>query len=456
MPADPRPRLSARLRAPLQLHPAQVIVLAFGAAVTIGTFLLMLPASTRGPGGSTFVDALFHATSAVCVTGLSSVDTANHWTVFGQVVLLVLIQIGGLGIMTFASILGLVVARRLGLRTRLQTARESSVVDQGDLRRLLFGVAKISISVELVVALALTLRWWLGYDYEFARALWLGVFHSITAFNNAGFALWTDNLMGFASDAWICIPICVGVILGGLGFPVMLELRRELRWTLHWTLNTKIVVSMTAALLLGGTVVITALEWSNPGTLGALAPPARILAGFTQAVMPRTAGFNTVDIAELNPATWFAMDALMFIGTGPAGTGGGIKVTTFAVILFIVYAEIRGEGAVNLFGKRLPRSAQREAITVAALSFTVITFGTMLLMLLDGLDLDRSLFEVTSAFTTTGLTAGVTGDLSPAAKVVLVFLMFAGRLGPITLASAIALRRSSRLYEYPKERPIIG
>ena len=443
-------------RRALNLHPAQVIVVAFAGVVALGTALLMLPISRRGPGGTDFVDAFFHATSAVCVTGLSSVDTATHWTFFGQLVLIVLVQVGGIGIMTFASILGLVVARRMGLRTRLQTATETNVVDQGDLRRLLWGVARISFAVEIVVAIVLTLRWWLGYDEALLDAIWLGVFHSIASFNNAGFALWSDSLVGFATDAWICLPVAIAVIIGGLGFPVLLELRRELRTSLHWSLNSKIVVSTTVIVLIVSTVFVTAVEWSNPKTLGALDPPARMLAGFFQAVMPRSAGFNTVSIADMHPATWFGIDILMFIGGGPAGTAGGIKLTTFAVLVFIVVSEIRGEGAVNLFGKRLPESAQRQAITVAALFATVIAGGTMLLMLFDGFELDHSLFEVTSAFTTVGLSTGVTPDLSDASKILMIFLMFAGRLGPITVASAIALRRTDRLYQYPKERPIIG
>lgn len=444
------------LRRSLQPHPAQVIVVAFATTVTIGTGLLMLPIARQGPGGTDFATALFHATSAVCVTGLSAVDTASHWTGFGQAVLLVLVQIGGLGIMTFASILGLVVARRIGLRARLQTAHESQVVDQGDLRRVLWNVARISFSVELVLAVVLTLRWWLGYDESFGHAVWLGVFHGVAAFNNAGFGLWSDSLTRFAADPFICLPIAIGVILGSLGFPVLMELRREFGDRLHWSLNTKIVVTASIALLVVSAVFITAVEWSNPKTLGALDPPGRVLAGFFQAVMPRSAGFNSVPIGELHPATWFAMDILMFIGGGPAGTAGGIKVTTFVVLVFIVVSEVRGEGAVNLFGKRLPRSAQRQAITVAALASTMIVAGTMLLMLIEGFELDHSLFEVTSAFTTVGLSTGLTADLSVAGKLLMVFLMFAGRLGPITLASAIALRRTNRLYEYPKERPLIG
>lgn len=440
----------------MQLHPAQVIVIAFAGAVTLGTIALMLPAATTGPGSGRFADALFHATSAVCVTGLSAVDTATHWTIFGQAVLLVLVQIGGIGIMTFASILGLVVARRLGLRARLQTAHESNVVDQGDLRRLLWGVVRISLSVELVLAVVLTLRWWLAYDESFGHAVWLGVFHAVAAFNNAGFALWADSLSRFVADPFICIPIAVGVFLGSVGFPVLLQLRHELRDTMRWSLTAKIVVVWTLLLLALSMVFLTAVEWSNPKTLGALDPPARVLAGFFQAVMTRSGGFNSVPIDQLEPASWFGMDILMFIGGGPASTAGGIKVTTFAVLVMIVFSEIRGEGAVNLFGKRIPDGAQRQAITVVALASFAIAVGTMLLMVIDGFELDHSLFEVTSAFTTTGLSTGLTSELSPATKYLMVVLMFAGRLGPITLASAIALRRTSRLYDYPKERPLIG
>ncbi|MDO9352099.1 MAG: potassium transporter TrkG [Solirubrobacteraceae bacterium] len=457
-PRGPRLRLLG-LQLPMRalaLHPAQVIVLAFSAVVALGTVLLMLPISKQGPGGTDFFNAFFHAVSAVCVTGLSSVDTGTHWTTFGEAVLLVLIQVGGFGIMTFASILGLVVARRLGLRGRLQTAAESQTLNQGDLRRVLWGLARISFIVEVSIAVILALRWWLGYDEPLGHAIWLGVFHSVGSFNNAGLALFSNSLIDYATDPFICLPVAIGVILGGLGFPVLMELRREFGDKLHWSLNTKIVVVVTAALLVVSTILITALEWGNAATLGAHDPPARVLGGFFQAVMPRSGGFNTVDIGLMHPETWFAIDVLMFIGGGPAGTGGGIKVTTFAVLVFLVYTEIRGEGAVNIFGRRLPRSVHRQAITVAALAVTTIILATFLLMILEPLNLDHALFEVTSAFTTTGLSTGATADLSPASQMLLVFLMFAGRIGPITLASAIALKRANRLYEYPKERPIIG
>lgn len=464
-------------------------MLAFAAVILTGTGLLLLPASSTGVAPTTVLQALFTATSAVTVTGLAVVDTATHWSVFGQVVIMLLIQAGGFGIMTFASILGLVVARRLGLRSRLTAATEGRALGAGDLRSVLIGVARATIAIELVATLLLAARFMIGYEASLGTALWRGLFHAVSSFNNAGFGLYSDNIVPFASDAWICLPIAGAVILGGFGFPVLFELWRTIdgpwhrvtergarrggrevargragqRWVMsarrrrgRWTLNTTLVLVTSVALLLVGTVWTLALEWSNPATLGALDPPGRVLAAFFHSTVSRTAGFNSVDIGAMQPATLLGTDILMFIGGGPAATAGGIKVTTFAVLTAIVLSEARGDGAVNAFGKRIPRAAQRQAMTVAALAVFAVISGTMALMLLTDVGLDRSLFEATSAFATVGLSTGITGDLPGAAQVVLIVLMFAGRLGPVTVASAIALRRQRRLYEYPKERPIIG
>ncbi len=436
--------------------PARAIVAAFAGAVAVGTVLLLLPVATAGPGRATFVEALFTATSAVCVTGHLVVDTPTYWSTFGQVVILVLIQVGGLGIMTMASLLGLLVSRRLGLRTRMTAATETRSVGTGDVRSVIAGVVRTSLLFEVVTSAFLAARLGLGYDEPPSRALWLGVFHGVSAFNNAGFALYSDSLTRFAADPWICLPIAVAVIAGGLGFPVLIQLRRELRCPRRWTLNTRMVLAATAVFLVGGTVFVTSLEWSNPATLGALDPPGRLLAGFFQAVMPRTAGFNTVEIGAMDHATWLGLVALMFIGGGPASTAGGIKLTTFSVLFFVIYAEVRGEGAVDAFGKRLPSAVQRQAITVALAAIAVVMTATLTLLILTDFDLDETLFEVVSAFSTVGLSTGVTARLPAAGQLVLVALMFIGRAGPITLATALALRYQTRLYERPKERPIIG
>ena len=434
----------------------------FALTILVGTALLMLPNSRVGPGGASFLEALFTATSAVCVTGLTVVDTAVYWTPFGQVVILLLIQIGGFGIMSFASVVGLAIARKLSLRSRITAAAETKSVGLEDVKGLVLGVVRISLAIEITVAALLALRFMLGYGEPVGRAIWLGVFHSVSSFNNAGFALFSDNLMGFATDAWICLPISAAIILGGLGFPVIVQLRRQLRarpfsWSIRaWTMNTRIVLAGTIVLLILGTAYITAVEWFNPNTLGPFDWAGKLLAGFFQAVQTRTAGFNSIDIGQMDSASLLGMDVLMLIGGGPAGTAGGIKITTFAVLSFILWTELRGEVAVNVFGKRLSRAVHREAITIALLAVGVIISATAALMLLTDISMDALLFEAISAFATVGLSTGITAGLPWGGQVILILLMFIGRLGPITIGSAMALRERHTTYELPKERPIIG
>ncbi|ANP71394.1 TrkH family potassium uptake protein [Cryobacterium arcticum] len=439
-----------------RLHPAQAVATGFALTVLIGTGLLSLPVAKAGPGGASFAEAIFTATSAVCVTGLTVVDTATYWTPFGQVVILLLIQVGGFGVMTFASVIGLAVVRRLSLRSRVTAASEVRSVGLEDVKGLVLGVVTISLAVEMIVALLLSLRFLVGYGEPVGRAIWLGVFHAVSSFNNAGFALFTDNLMGYAVDPFICLPIAAAVILGGLGFPVIVQLRKHLRSPRQWTMNTRIVLAGTVTLLVAGTVYITAVEWSNPATLGPLDWPAKVLVGFFQSVQTRTAGFNSIDVGAMDSASLLGMDVLMFIGGGPAGTAGGIKVTTFAVLYFILVAEIRGDGVVNVFGKRLSRAVHRQAITLVLLAVFVVTASTAALMLITDIGLDALLFETISAFGTVGMSTGITAGLPPAGQAILILLMFIGRLGPITFASALALRERPPAYEFPKERPIIG
>ena len=390
------------------------------------------------------------------MTGLTVVDTPTHWSGFGQAVITASVQVGGFGIMTLASLLGLLVARHLGLRTRLITQAEARTVGLGDVGRVLRGVALLQLVVEGSVALVLAARFWLAYDDSIGRSLWLGVFHSVSAFNNAGFGLESDNLVGFVSDGWICLPLALSVIIGGLGFPVLLELERELRSPRTWSLHTKITLSGTALLVLVGWVGVLVSESGNDRTLGALSWPSRLLASFVQGVMPRTAGFNSLDYGAMHQTTWLLTDGLMFIGGGSASTAGGIKITTFAVLLFAIVAEVRGDRAVDAFGRAIPDTVVRQAVTVALLGVAVVTAATMTLLAITGLELDQVLFEVISAFATVGLTTGITPTLPHAGQYLLCALMFAGRLGTITLASALALRERTKLYALPEERPIVG
>jgi trk system potassium uptake protein len=437
-------------------HPAQLVVFAFAAAILVGTALLLAPFATDEPGSASATTALFTATSAVCVTGLVVVDTPTYWTSYGQAVILGLIQAGGLGIMTLTSVLALLVARRLGLRTRLIAQTESAAPQLADVRRLVRGVVLLSASFEALTATVLTIRFWTGYDYSFGAALWRGVFHAISSFNNAGFALWSDNLVGFATDGWICVPIAFAIIAGGLGFPVWLELRRRFALPERWSLHTKLMLAGTAFLIVFGFVAVLVFEWSNGATLGPLDPGGKLLAGFFQGVTPRTAGFNSIDYGAVQPETLLVTDMLMFVGAGSASTGGGIKVTTFVVLVLMVLAEVRGEPNVNAFGRRVPAHAQRQALVVAFIALNAVVLATLALMADSRFGFSDVLFETLSAFGTVGLSTGITPELNEVGQLILVALMFLGRTGPYTLAVALALRERRRLYRFPEERPIIG
>jgi trk system potassium uptake protein TrkH len=449
-------RQFGRPRRPVLHRPGQLVVAAFALASLAGTGLLLLPWAATGPGSAGLLDAAFTAVSAICVTGMSPVDVSAYWTVPGQVTIMALIQVGGFGIMTLASLLALLVTRRLGLRSTLSAATEGNTVSIGDVRTVIVGVLKVSLVIEAATAAVLALRFATAYDESPGRALWLGAFHGVSGFNNAGFTLFSDGLVGFVGDPWICLPLCAAVILGGVGFPVLFEVRRELRRIGRWSLHTQLTLGGTLFLLVAGFVVVTAGEWTNPATLGAHDAPTRLLAGFTQGVMPRSGGLNSLDHAEMREPTVFATSLLMFIGGGSASTAGGIKVTTFLLLFFVIVAEVRGGRDVEVSAWRVERRAQRQALTVALLSVGLIVGATMLMMWLTGLALNDALFETMSAATTTGLSIAGTGSLPDSAQVLLLVLMFVGRLGPVTLVSALALRDRQHRYRLPEGRPLIG
>ena len=438
-------------------HPVRVVASGFAWAIAVGALLLMLPVATEGDRAASFLVALFTATSAVCVTGLVVVDTATHWSTFGEVVILALIQIGGFGVMTVGSLLVVLVGRRLRARAGALTEAEMHHDGFGlDTRSVILGVVRTSLIVETLVAALLAARFVFGYEQSPARALYLGVFHAVSAFNNAGFALWGSSLEAFVTDPWVCLPIATAIILGGLGFPVLWELRRSARKPWAWTLHTRLTLSASALLLLGGTVLFTVVEWDNPKTLGGLSGGSKVLAGFFHAVNTRTAGFNSVPTAELRSESLLASDVLMFIGGGSAGTAGGVKVTTFALLAFVIWAELRGDRRVHAWNRAVPTASQRQALTVALLGVAAVVAGTWSLLVMSHLSLDVLLFEAVSAFGTVGLSAGVTSQLPAAGHLILVALMFFGRLGPVTMGAALAMRARPRAYDFPEERPIVG
>lgn len=449
------PTRRAAARAQLFRSPGWVVLTGFLSAVFVGTVLLSLPVASADGRASHVVDALFTATSAVTVTGLTAVDTSAHWSGFGHVVILGLIQIGGLGILTSASLLFMVVAKRVGLQRRLAAQLEVRTHELGGMRRLVILIASVTFATEATVATILTLRFWLGYGEPFGEALWDGVFHGISAFNNAGFALFSGSLESFSGDAIILAPVAIAVIIGGLGFPVWGELwRRSGSWA-RWSVHSKITVTATAALLVVGWVAITAFEWANDDTLGGRAAGTRLVDGVFAGSMPRTAGFTTFDYGQATQETQLLSDLLMFIGGGSGGVAGGLKVTTFALLALVVWAELRGDRQVVAFRRHVPDSIQRQALTIASLLVGAMITGTFVLVTITDLPLGLALFECISASTTTGLSVGVSEELPPAGKAVLVPLMLIGRIGPLTLGAALILRDTQRRYSQPEERIMV-
>lgn len=446
-----------------------MVALAYLIGVAVGSALLLLPIAKSGPGSASLMEAAFTTVSALCVTGLAIVDTATYWTGFGQAVILGEIAIGGFGIMALTALLAVFMANKIGLRARLSAASESGLASLGSMRSILRRVFVLTALIELLIGLILFIRFLTEYQMPVGKALWHAAFHSVSAFNNAGFALYTDSLMSFVNDPVIQLPLNLAVILGGLGFPVLIELLRSgwhslrrnqansgIRELWRWSLNLRIVVWGSTVLLVLPTMFFALVEWNNPSTLGTLSDGSKLLNAFSLAVQPRTAGFNSVDLAQAHPTSWFAMDILMFIGGGSASTAGGIKIGTAAVLAFIVWTEIRGETAVNIGNRRLPRSIQRQALTLVLLAALVVAIATFYLMLVTDYGLDRILFEVLSAFATVGLSTGITASLPNDALVVLMILMFLGRVGLMVAASALAARFTQKHFEYPKERPLIG
>ena len=437
-------------------RPARLISGAFASAIAVGSALLMLPFAKAGRGGATFEEAIFTATSAVTVTGLGIVDTDAHWTGFGSVVILALIQLGGIGIMTLASLVLVGLSGRVGLRHRLVAQQEVGVLTLGEVRHVVRAVLIISVVVEAVVAVVLTV--WLATRYEepVLRAAWLGGFHSVSAFNNAGFALYPDSLIRFAGDPLVNFAIMAAIVVGGLGVPVIGELTRNpLRWS-RWSMHTKLVLTTTVALIGVGWALICLFEWHNVATMGPMSTPQSLLTGLFQSVTARTAGFNTLDYSGMREVTWLLTGALMFVGAAPASTGGGIKITTFAILGFVILAEVRGDADVTLFKRRIPTAAQRQALAIALVGVGVVLATTIALTAIGGFGTARTLFEVISAFGTVGLSTGITTELPGLGRVMLMVLMFAGRVGPLTVATALALRTRDRRYRLPEERPLIG
>lgn len=436
-------------------HPARMVTLGFLAVVLVGTTLLLLPIAHTPEGTADLMVAAFTTVSALCVTGLITVDTATYWSPFGLGVILVLIQVGGFGVMTLATLIALTVRGRLGLRTSLAAQADTHSRALGDVRGIIARMLQMVLLIEGLVWLALTLRFRMGYDYEWGSALWHGLFHAVSAFNNAGFALYADSMIGFAGDIWVIGPVCIALVLGGLGFPVLKELLRG-RPPRTWTVHTRLTVWGSAALMVVGVATFWLFETSQGGTLAGQSLGSKSVGALGGGLFPRTAGFNGVDYGAVSEETQAITMILMFIGGGSAGTAGGIKVTTFLILAAVIWSEVRGEPDVTIGRRRIGAAVQRQALSVALLAVGLVITATVIMMILTDLPALDLGFEVVSAFATVGLSTGITAMIPPGGQVLLMTLMFLGRLGPITVAAALALNTRHRHYRLPEERPIVG
>ncbi|BCG60733.1 TrkH family potassium uptake protein [Paenibacillus sp. URB8-2] len=439
----------------LKLSPPQILVIGFAVIILIGALLLMLPVS-HVPGHSIgFLDALFTSTSATCVTGLVVKDTGTFFTTFGQIVIMLLIQVGGLGFMSMATLFALVFRRRISLRERLVLQEAMNQSSMEGIVRLIRSVLIYSLVIEACAAVLLTFRW--AFDMPLGRAAFFGVFHAVSMFNNAGFDLFGEyrSLTGYADDPVVNIVVMFLIVSGGIGFIVMsdiMDYRRKRRLSLH----SKVVLSMTAALIVIGALVLFIFEFTNPRTMGSLGWGGKIWTALFQSVTPRTAGANTLDMTGLRQASQFFIVILMFIGASPGSTGGGIKTTTFTIMIGAVIAMLRGRDDIVLFRYRLAQERVFKALTITLLALLLIVAVSMVLSTTEDAPFLNLLFETTSAFATVGLSLGLTPDLSMAGKILICLTMFAGRLGVLTLAYALGPKKGKELYRYPEGKMIIG
>lgn len=443
----------------LRLKPPQILVLGFTVMILLGSVLLSLPIATHSGESTPYMDALFTATSAACVTGLTVEDTGTYFNVFGQVVLLLLVQIGGLGFMTMATLIAFVLKKRISLKERLilQEAMNHNSIE--GIVRLIQKVLVYSLCIQAAGMVIFTIRW--SFDMPFGQALYFGLFHAISFFNNAGFDIFGPvtgpftSITRYAEDPVITLTTCLLIILGGVGFVVIADLL-EFRHKRKLTLHSKVVLSMSALLIGAGAIVIFIFEFTNPNTLGPLSWFGKIWASLFQSVTPRSGGASTLDVNALRQATQFFMVILIFIGASPGSTGGGIKTTTFAILLGAMVAMLRGKQDIVLFRMRLAQDRIFKAITLTLLTLFLIILGTMVLSTTEEQSFLAILFEVASAFSTAGLTMNVTPHLTEVGKVVIMVLMFMGRLGPVTLAYALGPKQEKDLFRYPEGKIAIG
>ncbi len=442
----------------LKLAPAQVVLLSFGGWILLGALVLMLPVSAAPGKTIIFIDALFMATSATCVTGLSSISLPDEFSVFGQMVMLILTQVGGLGIMTLSSSLAVIMGKNLQMREQVIMQDVLDASSSEELLSLVVDIVRYTFVIEFIGAMLLTVGFY-QEGFEIGQSLYFGFYHSIMAFCNAGYALFNNNLEDFKFDPLISLTVAFLLILGGIGFSVMKDVTyaiRNRRPFRSLSVHTKIVLSVNTLLIVFGTVYLFFGEFLH--AFQDMSMFQRFQVSFFQAVTPRTAGFNTVNLNALHPHCLYMMILLMFIGASPGSTGGGVKTTTFAVLLQSVTATLKGKFDVEFFERRIPAQTVVKSIAIFIISLIVVSTGVLIMMRLEP---DKSFlalfFEVTSAFGTVGLSLGITPFLTVLGKVTIILMMFVGRVGPLTLVLAVGSNTAGPgKVEYPDGKILIG
>ena len=439
-----------------RLSPAQTVFLGFLLLILIGTFLLSLPISTSTGSRAKIVDALFTANSAICVTGLVVVDTGKFWSHFGQIVILILIQFGGLGYMTIASLVVLILRKRITLEEKLAFKEGMDQFSMSELAHFIVQIIKVTFLVEGVGAFILFLHW--QGRFGLSGAAYKGIFHAISAFCNAGFSLFSNNLEDYRGDVVVSVTIMSLIVIGGIGYTVIRDIYHHLtkRKHRHLFFHTKSVLTMTAILILSGAFFIFFFESINPQVFQQLSLKEKILSSFFQSITPRTAGFNTIPIGQLAIPTLLLLIILMFIGASPGGTGGGIKTTTFLVLISSSWSTIKRRRDVQIFKRRIPEEVIYKSFAIFIIALTLVLIVTFFMLNTEGKGLVPVLFEIVSAFGTVGLSTGITPTLSSAGKLLLIITMFIGRVGLLTFAVAFTRGREEPLYRYPEERILVG
>jgi len=420
--------------------------------IFIGTILLILPIATVEGKQTYFLDALFTATSATAVTGLIVRNTAEHWTGFGQTVIMILIQIGGFGFMTTTSMIFLILGKRLTLKDRLLIKEDLNSFQLSGIIRLTRYIILLTFIFEFLGTFFLYM--YFRRIMPSLRAIYFGLFHSISAFNNAGFDIFGNSLENFTNSTYINITISLLFIIGGLGFIVIAEIYRMKRFR-KFSLHAKIVISMTVILIIISTLFIFVLEYNNPRSIGNLKTRNKFIASFFQGVTPRTAGFNTIPINYFRDVSLFFIIILMFIGASPGSTGGGVKTTTIATLLIVVYNIISRKKDIEVFEKRFKKRDIYKTLTIVVISLSIVSLVTIILSITEEFIFLQILFEVFSAFGTVGLSTGITPELTALGRVCIIITMFIGRVGPFTLAIAFGRKRLDKV-RYPEEDILIG